>query len=141
VIVRFELPEEMKSCPFLERVLAGDRFAAWTGIQIEEVRHDYAKVSLVIEQKHLNGVDIAQGGVLFTLADYAFALASNTGEKVAVGIEASISFMKPTPEGGKLFAVAKKLFSSKSLASFLVTVTNQDDQLVAQFLARAFLRS
>ncbi|MCL2346624.1 MAG: hotdog fold thioesterase [Planctomycetaceae bacterium] len=139
--MRFELSEEMKSCPFLERVLERDRFTALVGIQIEEVRHDYAKVSLVIEQKHLNGVDIAQGGAVFTLADYAFALASNTGEKVAVGIETSISFMRPTREGEKLFAVAEKLFSSKSLASFLVSVTNQDDQLVAQFLARAFLRS
>ena len=136
----FEFPDELKQSPLLERVMARDRFAQLLGIGVEDVRVGYARTSMTVHDRLLNGVDIVQGGAIFTLADYALALASNTHENVAVNIESSISFMKPT-RSGKLFASAEEISRSKSLASYIVKVTNDREELVALFYGRVFYRT
>ena len=57
-----------------------DYFAMGCGIQIDEVGEGTSKCSFEIETRHLNGGGIVQGGAIFTLADFAFAVAANTGE-------------------------------------------------------------
>ena len=136
----FEIPDELKQAPALERVVARDRFAQLLGIKIEELRAGYARASLAIDDRLLNGVDIVQGGAVFTLADYAFALASNTHDSVAVGVESNISFMKPTL-GGTLFAEAEEISRSKSLGSYTVRITNDKGDLSALFYGRVFFRN
>lgn len=136
----FEIPDELKRSPVLQRVLTRDRFAQLLGIRIEELRVGYARASMIIDERMLNGVDIVQGGAVFTLADYAFALAGNTHENVAVGIESNISFMKPT-RGGMLFAEAEEISRSKSLGSYVVRITDENGELKAMFHGRAFFRS
>jgi len=136
----FEFPDELKQSQFLERVMTRDRFAQLLGIEVEDVRVGYARTSLAVQDRLLNGVDIVQGGAIFTLADYALALASNTHENVAVNIESSISFMKPT-RSGTLFANAEEISRSKSLASYVVKVANDRKELVALFYGRVFFRT
>ncbi|MCL2745336.1 MAG: PaaI family thioesterase [Planctomycetaceae bacterium] len=118
-----------------------DRFAVGVmGIEIVEARVGYAKVKLDVSEKHFNTVNIVQGGVIFTLADFAFAVASNTGADAAtVGIECNMSFIKPTTSG-TLFAEAVLIGKSKSLCSYNVSVTNEKGELAAQFYGRGFLR-
>lgn len=118
-----------------------DRFATEVvGIEIVDVRPGYAKTKLVVEPRHYNAVGIAQGGVLFTLADFAFAVASNTqDEETTVSIESNMSFMKPTV-GGTLYAEANLVFRSRSLQSFEVPITNEQGELVAKFYGRGFVR-
>ncbi len=135
----FEIPKELKQSPFLERVLTRDRFAQLLGIRVEELRTGFARASLAVEERLFNGVDIVQGGAIFTLADYAFALASNTRENVAVSIESNISFLKPT-RGGTLFAEAEEVSRSKSLGSYVVRVTNDRGEQTALFYGRVFFR-
>ena len=136
----FEIPEELKQSPALELVLTRDRFAQLLGIEALELRAGYARASMKIEERHYNGVDIVQGGAVFTLADYAFAMASNTHESVAVGVESNISFMKPT-RGGTLFAEAEEVSRSKSLGSYLVRITDDKGNLTALFYGRVFFRT
>ena len=124
----------------LERFKA-DRFATEvTGIEIVDVRPGYAKVKLNIEPRHYNAVGIVQGGVYFTLADFAFAVASNTqDDETTVSIESAISFLKPTVIG-TLYAEANLIGRSRSLQSFDVPVTNDKGELVARFYGRGFVR-
>lgn len=136
----FEIPDELKQSPVIERVLTRDRFAQLLGIKVEELRPGYARASLAVDERLFNGVDIVQGGAVFTLADYAFALASNTHENVAVGVESNISFMKPT-RTGTLFAEAEEISRSKSLGSYVVRITNDKGDLTALFYGRAFFRA
>ena len=73
-----------------------DYFRELLGIQVLEVKDGYAKMSLEITKKHTNAVGFTHGGVLFALADCAFAEAVNFGDRQAVAIQVSINYLRPT---------------------------------------------
>ena len=117
-----------------------DRFATEVvGIETVVVAPNYAKTKLDVESRHFNAVGIVQGGVYFTLADYAFALASNTDTETVVAVEVGLSFLKPT-KSGTLYAEAALLGRSKSLVSYDIPITNEKGELVARFYGRGFVR-
>ncbi|MDR0336300.1 MAG: PaaI family thioesterase [Planctomycetaceae bacterium] len=118
-----------------------DRYATEvTGIEIVDAKPGYAKTKLLIQPKHFNAVGIVQGGVVFTLADFAFAVASNAGvEEITVAIECHLSFLRPTT-AGTLYAEATLLSRTKSLVSYAIPVTNENGELVAQFYGRGFTK-
>ena len=125
------VPEEI-----IER-LENDRFVKFCGIELDEVRPGYGRASVKIRSHHLNGVGIIQGGLLFTLADYAFAVAANSRGKVAVAIESSISFMKGIAEG-ILIAEAEEISCKKTLARYDVRITNENGEMIALYHGTAF---
>jgi acyl-CoA thioesterase len=131
---------ELTKKQIIERFKA-DRYATEvTGIEIVDARPGYAKTQLLIEPKHFNAVGIIQGGVVFTLADFAFAVASNVGvEEITVAIECHLAFLKPTT-GGTLVAEATQISKTRSLVSYNIPVTNENGELVAQFYARGFTK-
>ena len=110
-----------------------DRFAKENNMVIEKIKEGYAKTSMIVEKKHLNAADVAHGGAIFTLADFAFAIASNSYGTLALSINSSISFINSAKEGDKLFAEAKEIDKNFKLGSYCVMVTNQDDKTVASF--------
>ena len=61
----------------IQRQFEKDHFAASSGMRLVELRPGYAKTSVQIEQRHLNGVGTVHGGAIFTLADFAFGAAVN----------------------------------------------------------------
>jgi acyl-CoA thioesterase len=130
----------MELAQIIERFRA-DRYAVeLTGIEIIEVRPNYAKTRLTVEPKHMNAVGIMQGGALFTLADFTFAVAANAGmDESTVAIECHISFLKPVTEG-ILFAEATLISRSRSLAMYDIAMTNETGDLVAKFSGRGFVR-
>ena len=67
----------MKPSEEIVRFFEKDRFAAETGAVIDEIDDRYARCSLTLEAKHKNALGAVMGGVYFTLADFAFAVASN----------------------------------------------------------------
>ena len=69
-------------------LMKADKFVDLCGITLDEIGPGYAKTSVTIQPQHLNGAGIIQGGMLFTLADYALASAANSREKVSVSIKA-----------------------------------------------------
>ena len=85
-----------------------DKFAQLLGIEILEASPGYALVKMKIEDKHKNGINIVQGGAIFTLADYAFAIACNADGSTTVGINASISYFK-APQGTFIRAEAREV--------------------------------
>ena len=118
-------------------LLAGDRFAAHTGITLVEVGDGRARATMEVGPSHLNGVGVVQGGVLFTLADFAFAAACNSHDRVAVAIDVSISFVRGV-SSGMLLAEAREEALSERLSTCLVRVTDGAGDLVALFKGTAY---
>jgi acyl-CoA thioesterase len=115
-----------------------DRFAASIGIKLIEVGPGYALAKLEICDNHLNAIDSVQGGVTFTLADFAFGVASNSYGQVAVGINVSITYFRP-PKGKVLIAEAKEIYANSKLASYNVDVFDDNkDVIVANFIGMVY---
>lgn len=123
----------------LEEILKKDRFALNNDIQLVCIEKGEAQAEMLISDKHLNGVDIIQGGALFTLADFAFAAASNSHGRIAVAANASISFFKGI-SSGKLTAYARELNSGNSLGHFSVDIYDQNNNIIAHFTGSAFFK-
>jgi len=123
----------------LSQMLKNDRFASHNDIHLLSVGNGEAIAEMIVSEKHLNGVNIIQGGALFTLADFAFAAASNSHGRIAVAALASISFYRAV-SSGKLTATAKEDNAGKSLSTYTVEITDESDVKIAQFKGTAFLK-
>jgi acyl-CoA thioesterase len=121
----------------LKQFFKKDNFAANSGIELLEVSPGYAKARMDIEEKHLNALKAVQGGALFTLADLAFAAASNAYGNAAVGINANISFVKAATKG-ILTAEAKENSINPKIATYTVNITDDEGDLVAIFQGMAY---
>ncbi len=120
---------------FFER----DRFARESGIRIVEVRTGSARTEMTVEPRHHNSVGILQGGALFTLADLAFALASNSHGVLAVGSQVDITWFKAV-RAGRLTAAAEEVSRTHRLSTCLVRVTDDGGELVALFKGIAYIK-
>ena len=111
---------------------AKDRYAALTGIEIVEARTGYCRARLTIEDKHLNAANVVQGGALFTLADLAFAVASNSHGQLALAINVNISFLT-SKTSGTLYATATEVGEPKRLGAYDVLITDEQGEIIARF--------
>ncbi len=116
----------------VEKCLANDRFARHCGIELVSVSPGQARAKLPLGPQPLNGLGMTQGGAIFTLADFAFAAASNSHGTAALAINVSISFLKATKEG-TLWAEAREVSRSFKLASYTIEVKDDAGELVALF--------
>ena len=114
------------------RYFAGDRYAALTGVQIVAAGKGYCRASLIIEDKHLNAANVVQGGAIFTLADLAFAVASNSHGQLALAINVNISFLRGISTG-TLYATATEVGEPKRLGAYDVLVTDEQGEIIARF--------
>lgn len=114
-----------------------DYFRELLGIKVLEVKDGYAKMSLEITKKHTNAVGFTHGGVLFALADCAFAEAVNFGDRQAVAVQVNINYLRPTSEGDVLTAEATTVSDGKTLALCSVAI-NKEDKDVALFSGLAY---
>jgi len=109
-----------------------DKFARHCGIELLEVGAGWAKTRMKIEPHHLNGARTVHGGAIFTLADFAFAVASNSHGTLAMGINTSVSFVKAATQG-MLYAEAREQAKNPRLASYSVLITDDAGDTVAIF--------
>ncbi len=114
-----------------------DEFAKYAGINIAEISPGYAKTEMIINENHLNGVKTVHGGAIFTLADFAFAVAANSHGRVTLAINVSITFMKAV-KTGKITAEARELSSNPKLATYTVDIMDEEEDLVAVFQGLAY---
>ncbi len=114
-----------------------DHFRELLGIKVLEINDGYAKMSLKIRKEHINIAGFTHGGVLFSLADCAFAEAVNFGDKNAVAVQVSINYLRPTSEGDVLIAEATTVSDGKTLALCSVIV-KKDEKDVAMFSGLAY---
>jgi acyl-CoA thioesterase len=121
----------------LMRYFEKDLFARYVGIELMDVRDGWAKAQLSIQAHHRNGLRMVHGGVLFTLADLAFAAAANSRGRVAVAVNASISFMKAN-ESPIIQAEAREVSCGATLATYSVQVTDGGGEVLAVFQGLAY---
>ena len=116
----------------IQKLMENDRFAGCANIELTEVSPGRAKAKMPLHPQHLNGFGTAQGGAIFTLADYAFAAAANAHGTVAVAINVSITFMKAA-RSGVLWAEAREINKNFKLGTYTVEVRDDQNDLVALF--------
>jgi acyl-CoA thioesterase len=111
---------------------AKDAYAAEAGIELITVSMGAAKVKMEIRDQHKNSHGTVHGGAIFTLADTAFALASNSHGIPAAAINAHISYVK-SATSGTLFAEAQEFSLNPKIATYIVHVTDQNGDRIALF--------
>jgi len=126
-----------KSEKIVSEMMAKDAFSQWLGIEVLSVKEGFAQIKMTVRNEMLNGHLVAHGGISFSLADSAFAFASNSHGQKAVSIETSINHIKAIFEGDELVATAEKESTSKSLGQYIVRV-HRRDELVALFKGVVF---
>ena len=103
------------------------------GTTYEDGGVGWSRVSFIVKPDMLNGFDAIHGGMIFALADSAFAYACNSENNVTVGQQASIAFLSPAYLGEKLTATAKCEAKAGRSGVYNVVVTGPDDRVVATF--------
>ena len=105
---------------------------AW-GIVIEEARAGYARLRMALRADMLNGHGSAHGGMVFALADTAFAYVCNGKNEKAVAAQASIVFLGSAAEGETLIAEAEELSTTGRSGVARVAVRSADGRPIAEF--------
>ncbi|GAA6201714.1 hydroxyphenylacetyl-CoA thioesterase PaaI [Aquicoccus sp. SU-CL01552] len=116
-----------------EAMWANDNASKWAGMEITHVDEGIATLELTVEPHHCNGHGICHGGVIFMLADSAFAFACNSRNQSTVAQHNLINFLAPGKQGERLTAHAREVSLTGRSGIYDVSVTNQDGQKIAEF--------
>lgn len=127
---------EMRSA--LERMLAKDPYARLLGVAVDRAEEGRVRLSMELRDEHMNFNGTAHGGALFSLADTAFGLASNSRGVIAVGIHTDMAYASPGRIGETLFADAEEISSSRRVGVYRVTVTRSTGEVVAVFTGTVY---
>jgi acyl-CoA thioesterase len=114
-------------------MLAGEGTGPSWGIRIEEAREDYVRISMPVRPDMLNSHGIAHGGMIFALADTAFAYVCNGANHASVAAQASIVFLDKVTEGETLIAEAAEVAREGRAGVTRVAVRTADGRTVAEF--------
>ena len=125
----------------VDGMLAKDEFSRWLGVDLLQLKPAYCVCRMLVRKEMLNGFGVAHGGVVFSLADSAFAFACNTQGRIAMSIENSITYPASVHAGDILTAVAEEESATNRLGFYRVTVTNQLEEIVALFRGTVYKTS
>lgn len=114
-----------------------DKFAVNTGITLDDLTEDKAICSLNLSDEHKNAYGGVMGGVIFTLADFAFAVLSNQIHQLTVAQQVSINYLS-APKGDKLIAEATCRKDGRTSSIIIVNISDDLGRDVAQFVGTGF---
>jgi acyl-CoA thioesterase len=109
-----------------------DEASKGLGVEIVDITAGQATLAMTIQPHMVNGHKIAHGGFIFTLADSAFAYASNSHNERAVAAQAAITFVRPGKLGDRLVATAREILRSGRSGIYDVRVSS-GDTVIAEF--------
>ena len=112
---------------------ATDDASKWFGMSLDAVGPGSSTMSLTVKKEQANGHNICHGGVIFALADSAFAFACNSYNKVTVAQSNSITYVAPARTGDRLTAKAVEIARTGRSGTWDVTVTNEEGAVIALF--------
>lgn len=115
----------------LEKLNHDDCFARSIGARLTEVREGYSRAELVVEAHHINAAGVCQGGVMYTLADLAFAAVANSHKVLTLGVSNTITFVKSAQLGDVLVAECTEQYNHRRLPYCDMKVTNQRGEVLA----------
>ncbi|MBN8695985.1 MAG: hotdog fold thioesterase [Bacteroidetes bacterium] len=130
------LPEKI-----VGKMYDNDWFSQWLGIERLEVKQGRCVLKMTIRKEMLNGFAIAHGGITYSLADSALAFASNSHGRMSVSVETSISHTESLKEGDVITATAEEMSLSNKVGVYHITVTNQNNKVVALFKGTVYRTS
>ena len=122
----------------VEKMMQDDLFSQWMKIEIIEISEGYSMIKLELREEMTNGLNVIHGGIIFSLADSAFAFACNNRNNLSMALDVSVSFNKAAKPGDLLTAEAKEIHNGRSTGLYLITVTNQNNDHVALFKGTCF---
>ena len=121
----------------LKRIFKSDKYAELSNIELLAAGPGHATAKMTLHAHHLNALKTVQGGAIFTLADFAFAVACNSHGTMAVALDVSIVFMKAATTG-ILWAEAKEISKNFKVGLYVVDIKDDQGDLVAQFQGLAY---
>jgi acyl-CoA thioesterase len=121
------------------RLATRDPFVTSVGIRAVDAAPGRATVAMDVRPEHINFNGKCHGGAIFTLADTAFGLASNSHGLIAVGIDAHITFHVAAAAGDTLTATAAEISRTRKIAVYRIEVTRGDGALVAGFTGTVYV--
>jgi acyl-CoA thioesterase len=119
-------------------IMQHDLFSQWLGIEVLEAKEGFSKIKMTVRKEMINGLGIVHGGIAFSLADTCFALACNSRNTLSVALDTAINFVKPVHVEDVLTAQATEIHNGKNTGLYQVTVTNQQQHVVAVFKGTCF---
>jgi acyl-CoA thioesterase len=111
--------------------LKSDRYASFLETRITKIERGYAQAVLTVAEHMLNFNQVAHGGLIFSLADVAFAAACNSFNQTAVALSFHITYRRPVSIGTRLVAEASEVSSGKTTALYKIIVRTDDQRIVA----------
>ena len=123
----------------LKRLVASDPFVSSLGIRCVDAGPGHATMALDVGDAHINFNGKCHGGAIFTLADTAFGIASNSHGSIAVGIDAHITSPVAVDAGETLTARAIEVSRTRRIAVYRIDVTRGDGMLVAGFTGTVYV--
>lgn len=121
----------------LREYFKGDNLAVALNMKIEQVEPGSAVITMPVSSIHMNGMGAVHGGAIFALADFCFAVSSNSHGRAAMAINCSISFYRGV-QSGVLTARGKEQYLGNRIAGYLVEVTDEAGALVASMQAQVY---
>ncbi|MDH3249714.1 MAG: hotdog fold thioesterase [Acidimicrobiia bacterium] len=120
-------------------MLANDPYAALLGMTLRS--DDPLEVAMTVRADHQNFLGVTHGGAMFSLADCAFALASNRAGARAVAIDTHLVLTGGSQEGDVLSAVAEETTRGRTLATYRIVVRRNEDRIVGLFTGTVHISS
>jgi len=117
----------------VEEMLGADAYARSLGIGLVSVSDEEISIEMTVGPGHLNFLDVGHGGMVFSLADCAFSLASNSAGDRAVAIDTHLVLTAASKVGDRLRATATEASRGRTLGTYRVDVTRDDGRTVALF--------
>lgn len=115
------------------RLLADDPYAQSLGIELVGVTERDITVGLTVGAQHLNFLGVGHGGMVFSLADCAFSLASNSAGDPAVAIDTHLVLTAPARHGDRLEAKVHEVSRGRTLGTYRAEVRRDDGRIVGLF--------
>ncbi len=129
-----QLQAERAAAALFER----DRATQALGMRLMEVKPGRARVLMRVRADMLNGHGVCHGGIVFSLADSAFAFACNSHNDATVAAAASIDFLAAARTGDELTAEASEAWRTKRNGVYDIVITNQRGERIALFRGRSY---
>ena len=125
-----ELRASMENSPYAQRL----------GFRLLELSEGYAKVSLTLRPEHTNFLGMIDGGLVMSLADYAFACSCNTFGQTRVAAQFSTNFISAPAMKGELLAEGRTIHAGKTMALTEISVIDASGRLIAKATGTAITK-
>ena len=132
---------ETLAAKVIDKVMSQDLFSKWLGIEILEIKEGYSKITMTVRNEMINGLGVVHGGIAFSFADSCFAFACNNRNVLSLALDTSINFLKPIHVGDVLVAESVEIHNGKSTGLYHISITNQNNKLVAIFKGTCYRTS